>query len=122
MRRDLGTCFALLIFLACCSGTAQAARVFALPTDATPRVISFDASAPGTLLSSVDVSGAGPGETLVGIDRRPANAAIYAITAQGSTRFLRTLDPATGALGAPLPLTADPVDATSPYSTFNTAQ
>src|SRR3954453_17831534 len=118
MRRDLGSfLLCMLILLAAFSGTAQAARVFAITTEVTPRVISFDATTPGTLLSSVNLSGLAGGESVLGIDKRPANATIYAITANGTTRFLRTLDPATGALGAPVTLNADPTDLTAPYTT-----
>jgi hypothetical protein len=121
MRLGLVTIFAMLALFTTCSGTAYAARVFAITDEVLPHVISFDANVPGTLLSNVPVSGLTATELMLGIDKRPANATIYALTADGSARFLRALDPATGTLGTPVTLSPDPSDATNPYSGFDPA-
>ncbi|MFG5410960.1 DUF4394 domain-containing protein [Piscinibacter sakaiensis] len=57
------------------------------------QLISFDRATPGTLVGSVVVSGLQAGETLLGIDTRPADGRLYGL---GSTGRLYTLDPATG--------------------------
>lgn len=62
---------------------------------ASGRVISFNRTTPGTLATSLPVSGLAAGETLVGIDVRPADRAIYAVSSQGR---IFTLDAASGAL------------------------
>ena len=122
IRNGLVTCLAALAFTVACSGSAEAARVFAVTDQAAPRVVSFDSGAPGTLLSSTNLSGLSATESVLGIDRRPANATIYALTADGASRFVRTLDPATGVLGAPFLLSAGPVDLTVPFTDLDTAQ
>lgn len=77
------------------SFAAPAARnsgtVYALTDDG--RLISFDAARPRRLMSDVSISGLKPGESLVGIDFRPANKQLYAV---GSSSQLYTLDLASG--------------------------
>lgn len=56
-------------------------------------VISFDSSNPGALLSGAAVSGLQSGETIKGIDFRPATTQLYAL---GSSSRLYTLNVVTG--------------------------
>ncbi len=67
----------------------------------TNQLVTFDSAAPGTITSTVAVSGLQPGETLVGIDFRPATALSGANAGQlfglGSTSQLYQIDPAGGA-------------------------
>lgn len=78
---------------------------------------------PGTLLSSATVTGLGSSEVVLGMDKRPANGTIYLLTADsGAGRFLRTVDPGSGATSYALALGADPTDATAPYSGFDPSQ
>src|SRR5262249_38094670 len=58
------------------------------------RVATFDSATPGTLLTNVSITGLQGGETLLGIDRRPADGLLYGI---GSTSRLYTLNTTTGA-------------------------
>lgn len=60
------------------------------------RLVRFRASAPGTLLGSVQVSGLAAGETLVGIDLRPADGRVYGVVNGPVTDRLVTIDPYTG--------------------------
>ncbi len=60
----------------------------------TGNLVTFDSSTPGTLGTSVAVTGLQGGETLLGIDRRPANNTLFGL---GSTSRLYLIDPATGA-------------------------
>jgi hypothetical protein len=56
-------------------------------------VISFDSSNPGALLSGAAISGLQPGETIKGIDFRPAATELYAL---GSSSRLYTLNVVSG--------------------------
>jgi len=56
-------------------------------------LIRFDSATPGTTFSAVSVSGLQSGETLLGIDYRPATGALYGV---GSSSRLYTLNTATG--------------------------
>src|SRR4051812_1557160 len=52
-------------------------------------LLRFDSTAPGTILSTIAVSGLQVGETLEGIDFRPANGQLYGL---GSTSRLYSID------------------------------
>ena len=80
------------------AGTAPGGAVVvgdAVAVTAAGRVISFNRATPATLTSSVPLSGLSVGESIVGIDVRPADGLIYAV---GSTGRLFTLDATTGVL------------------------
>jgi Domain of unknown function (DUF4394)/RTX calcium-binding nonapeptide repeat (4 copies) len=57
-------------------------------------IIGFNESAPRTLLSDSAITGLQPGESLLGIDFRPANGLLYGL---GSTNRLYAIDPVSGA-------------------------
>jgi outer membrane protein assembly factor BamB len=57
------------------------------------RLISFKATTPGTLDSSVAISGLQGGEQILGFDIRPSNGLLYLLTDAGRVYIL---DPATG--------------------------
>jgi hypothetical protein len=57
-------------------------------------LLRLDSAAPGTILSTVGISGLQPGENLLGIDFRPASGQLYAL---GSTSRLYTIDLGSGA-------------------------
>lgn len=72
----------------------------AIPTDPVAYAIDnsnnfliFNPASPGTVISKT-IAGLAPGETVVGMDIRPANGQIYAL---GSTSRLYTINAATGA-------------------------
>ena len=71
--------------------SVQVGEVVALTVSGT--LGSFNRATPGTKVGSVAVTGLATGETLLGIDVRPANSKLYAL---GSAGNLYTLDPATG--------------------------
>ncbi|UST52355.1 DUF4394 domain-containing protein (plasmid) [Comamonadaceae bacterium OTU4NAUVB1] len=80
------------------AGTAPGGAVVvgdAVAVTAAGRVISFNRATPATLTSNVPLSGLSVGESIVGIDVRPADGLIYAV---GSTGRLFTLDATTGVL------------------------
>jgi hypothetical protein len=71
------------------------------PTNA---LISFNSAAPGTILSTVGISGLQVGESVLGIDARPATGQIYAL---GSSGRIYTIEPASGQalqIGVPIAL------------------
>jgi Domain of unknown function (DUF4394)/Calx-beta domain len=57
-------------------------------------LVTFDSNTPGTFSSTTAVTGLQAGESLLGIDFRPANGLLYGV---GSTGRLYTINPATGA-------------------------
>ena len=59
----------------------------------TNQLVTFHASAPGTALSSVAVTGLQGAESIVGIDVRPFTQTLYAL---GNTNRLYTINPSTG--------------------------
>src|SRR5262245_5016444 len=59
----------------------------------TGSLVTFDSSTPGTIGTSVAITGLAGGETILGIDRRPANGLLYGL---GSTSRLYTLNTTTG--------------------------
>ena len=77
------------------------------------RLVSFNSMAPQKLCSSAEFTGQQAGETIVGIDVRPADAALYAL---GSTGRLYTVDTATAGLSLRSTLVAALGDVTSPYT------
>jgi hypothetical protein len=71
------------------------------PTNA---LISFNSATPGTLLTTVGISGLQVGESVLGIDARPATGQIYAL---GSSGRIYTIDPVSGQalqIGVPIAL------------------
>ena len=70
---------------------AQAELLTGLTT--TNVLETFDSAAPGTIVTSVGVTGLQAGETILGIDLRPATGGLYAL---GSTSRLYLINPTTG--------------------------
>ncbi|NJK68651.1 MAG: DUF4394 domain-containing protein [Microcoleus sp. CSU_2_2] len=58
------------------------------------RIVGFNEAAPRAILNDVAVTGLQPGESLLGIDFRPANGLLYGL---GSSNRLYAIDPVTGA-------------------------
>jgi hypothetical protein len=61
--------------------------------DARCLLLKFDTNSPGFIESTQVIRGLAPGETILGIDFRPANGMLYGL---GSTSRLYTIDVATG--------------------------
>jgi hypothetical protein len=73
------------------SSRAEAESLIGLTT--TGRLVTFDSATPGTIISDVSITGLESGETLLGIDRRPANGLLYGL---GSTSRIYTINTTTG--------------------------
>jgi len=82
------------------------------------RLVTFDRSLVGRFTYAVDLSGFGS-ENVLGIDVRPADGTLYAIT---DAAKLYTLDPSTGVATLKSTLAADAADTTSPFSSLDGAE
>ncbi len=80
---------------------------------ASGKIVSFERAAPGTLVSRIALSGLQSGETLVGIDVRPASGVLYAVSNQGR---IYTVEPGTGMATLRATLSGDASDSTSPFT------
>jgi outer membrane protein assembly factor BamB len=75
-------------------------------------LVSFNRSAPGQLCTRDPIVGLQPEETVLGIDTRPADGALYAL---GSAGNVYTLDANTAEATRRATLAADPSDTSQPY-------
>ncbi len=91
--------------------TQAAGEIFALTE--TNKLVSFNVAQPQKTCSSATFTGQQAGENIVGIDVRPADAALYAL---GSTGRLYTVDTASAALTLKSTLAAAVGDVTAPYA------
>jgi Domain of unknown function (DUF4394)/PEP-CTERM motif len=87
-------CAGFLSLSSALSSVSSAAIIYGIDESSGQSLISFDSSAPGSLLSGVAISGLQTNETIKGIDFRPATSQLYAL---GSTSRLYTLNALTGA-------------------------
>jgi hypothetical protein len=83
--------FSLLCGLMFAAVAVRAEPIFGLTT--TNTIVKFDSATPGTVSPSISVTGIG-GETLLDIDIRPANGALYALSSLGN---LYSINMTTGA-------------------------
>lgn len=89
----------------------SAGDVFALT--AGNRLVSFNRDAPGTVRTNVAVTGLQSGESLLGIDFRPADGLLYGV---GSSGRLYAIDTASGAATLKSTLSADAADTSAPFT------
>ncbi|MCW5659124.1 MAG: DUF4394 domain-containing protein [Burkholderiaceae bacterium] len=94
----------------------QPAGPTVLGLTAANQLVAFDPKAPNTLTGTTPISGLGTGETVVGIDVRPKDGALYALTDGGK---VYTVDPASGAATLKATLVADPADTSSPFTALS---
>jgi hypothetical protein len=80
------------------------------------KLISFNRAAPATLVGSIALTGLAGGESLVGIDVRPATNVLYGLGSQGN---LYTVVPSTGAATLVTKLVADAADTTAPFTALS---
>ncbi len=71
----------LAAILAAASTSAQAERLFGLTFD--NRIVTFDSSNPTAITSSRAITGLVAGDTLTGLDLRPANGRLYSLSTSG---------------------------------------
>ncbi len=85
MRKALQICTAVLA-AALPAVQAQAERVFGLTNGNA--IVTFDSSTPGVTTSSGTIAGLG-GDTLTGLDLRPANRTLYSVGTSGNLYAIR---------------------------------
>ena len=78
------------------------------------RIVTFSTGFAALASNDVAVTGLSPGETLIGIDRRPKTGAIYGVGKLGTAGRLYTVDPTTGAATLVAPLVSAPLVAGDP--------
>ena len=78
------------------SVSAQSQTIYGLTSDG--KIVSFNATTPNTILTTPSVSGVKTGQTLVGLDVRPATGEIFALgfDASNDSATVYTLNPTTG--------------------------
>lgn len=76
-------------------------------------LVSFQSGFPSKLCTSTTVTGLQGNEAVLGIDTRPSDRNVYALTSAGR---LYTVNSTTGAATTKATLTADPADTTDPYT------
>ena len=79
---------------------AAAQNDFVIALAANNQLLQFSASAPDAIISATTVKGLKAGDSLVGIDFRPANGQLYALAVNGASGRLYTINPLTGAASA----------------------
>jgi hypothetical protein len=77
------------------------------------QLLRFDSESPTVIQGSAAIAGLQGGESVLGIDVRPATGELYAL---GSSGRLYVVDPVSGAATERATLTADPTDATDPFT------
>jgi hypothetical protein len=96
------------------AAAATAPTAIALSSD--NHLLSFNPATPNTITTNIAVTGMQAGETLVGIDVRPATRVLYGLTNQGR---LYTLNPTTGAATLVAALSADASDTSAPFTALS---
>ncbi len=94
---------------------SRIALALAFALDANNTLLSFDLAEPDEVLTSQAISGLAGGETLLGMDFRPRDGNLYAIS---SGQRLYVIDPGNGQATLVATLAADPTDLTSPFTAF----
>ena len=106
-------------------GGGETIRSLALQATAAPtviglttdnRLVAFDPRSPNTLTATIAIAGLASGESVAGIDFRPADRQLYALTSAGR---VYTVDPASGNATLKSTLVADPTDTTLPYTALS---
>ena len=82
---------------------------------ANQQLLRFDSSRPGEILGQTTITGLQTGETILGIDVRPATSELYGL---GSTGRLYVINAVTGSATQRAVLTADPTDVTDPFTSL----
>jgi hypothetical protein len=104
--------------LLACSANSWAFDIYAATESGI--LVRFDNATPGVLDLVLSISGLGVGESVIGIDIRPADLKMYALTRDsGNAGHLYTISRTTGVATLIWNLAADPADLSSPYTTLS---
>jgi Domain of unknown function (DUF4394) len=82
--------------------TAQPAAqtTFIVALAANNQLLQFSAATPGSIISATSINGLKAGDSLVGIDYRPATGQLYAMGVNGASGRIYTINPLSGAATA----------------------
>ena len=81
------------------AGNASAVMVYGLTS--SNALVMFDSATPGTIIGSVSVSGVSAGQTIRGIDFRPADGSLFGVSSDSRLYTINTSTGAATAVGAP---------------------
>jgi uncharacterized protein (TIGR03437 family) len=101
-RIALASALSLLAFAITWQFPTQASQQTSLPifaVTAANNLIRFDAATPGAIAASVAITGLGAGETIAGMDFRPRNNQLYAISSANRIYTINTTSGAATAVG-----------------------
>lgn len=87
----------LLLTTAFGAGVAQGAHLSIVGLTTDNRLVTFSPADPSVLTMNVKIAGLRSGESLIGIDKRPLDGKLYSVGKLGTSGWLYTIDPATGA-------------------------
>ena len=76
------------------ASSASSVSIFALTTNNT--LVQFNSATPGTIISTVPISGIVAGENIVGIDFRPATGQLFAAAFNGASNHVYVINLNTG--------------------------
>ena len=112
------SCTALAAALLSTTTLVAAAPAYLLTS--TGVLYEFDTAAPGAPTGLNAITGLGAGESLVGLDFRPANRLLYALSKDAANAGrVYLVDPKTGVAALQSTLAADPADLSSPYTALS---
>lgn len=103
MRRPLAA-IATIAATVAAPAAAEAAETFYATTPSN-QLVTFTSQAPGRILDREQLEGLAAGETIVGLDQRPATAQLYALSSTGRILLINPVGGEVKPLGAPLALT-----------------
>jgi hypothetical protein len=99
LRQNVAAALAVAVgSLALGSGRAGAESLTGLTT--TGHLVTFDSATPGTIGASVAITGLQSGESLLGIDRRPADGLLYGLGSSSRVYTINTTSGLATAVGA----------------------
>jgi len=91
-RHAAARLFMPLILIILSAASARAVPIFGI-NNANNNLVRFDSATPGTIVSSIAITGLVAGDTIVGLDFRPVDGKLFGL---GSGSRLYIIDPATG--------------------------
>ena len=106
------------------SGTVRGMSYTAVPqatlvgVTSDNKLVTFTEAATGTLATNLAITGLASGENIVGIDARPANGMLYAVTSQGATYIINPTTGAATARAAFTPAQPPVVPAADPFTSI----
>lgn len=87
----------------------------AFGVDASNNLLRFGTAAP-VAVTSLPITGLAAGDSIIGVDFRPADGLLYGLARNGSTGLIYGIDAATGVATFITSLSADPADASAPFA------